>query len=77
MDKVKCEEVGDFNGFFECSFVKDERIAALEDRVSKYYRDTEHLDNRESASYSKELMMWVRSCGYTGEEFTRAKQYCS
>ena len=64
----------EFKRLHMCEFKPDVRINALNDRLTKYYRDTEHLDNKAAMTHWKEFKSWATRYGYTQDEINIAKR---
>lgn len=54
----------------------DERGDILHKRLSEYYKNTEHMDNRDAAKKWREFRNWCDNSGYSREEINKAKQSC-
>lgn len=59
----------------QSEYKPDPRYQALLDKLDWYYKCTpDEMSNHDALPYSRELHKWVRDCGYTNKEFSRAKR---
>lgn len=54
-------------------FKPDERLIALDEKLSEYYRETENCDNRTATQFWVSFKMWCLNSGYSLDEINRAK----
>ena len=53
----------------------DERLQALYNRLSLYYRQTpDSMDNHTAIRHRREFKQWCNDFGYTQDEINRAKR---
>lgn len=55
-------------------YVPDRRSAELEDRLKKYYQETEHCSNSRAMEKWRQFRQWAEMEGYTREEINEAKK---
>ena len=63
----------EFKHLHMCTFEPDLRSVALDEAFDKYYRDSEHLNDREARKLWSELRSYARDMGFTGGQFQEAK----
>lgn len=62
----------EFKHLHMCTFERDPRSVALDEAFDKYYRDSEHLNDREARKSWSELRSYARDMGFTGGQFQEA-----
>ena len=60
-----------FEEMYMGRFIVDENLISLDERLLQYYKEVEHLNNRQALSRWKAFRDWA--VGYTNEEINRAK----
>lgn len=65
----------DFAEQFMCNLQPDPRRVELENKLIRYYKESENLDNRAARILWQETRKWARYSGFTNDEFNKVKRY--
>lgn len=67
----------DFERQFMCVFTPDQRQVDIDKRLTKYYKDSECMTNKQAYVLYREFKKWAMCSGYTHKEINAAKQRCN
>jgi hypothetical protein len=63
-----------FKSQFVCDFKPDERLIALDDKLTEYYKESDELGNHAARYLYSGFTSWRKNNGYTADEVNKAKQ---
>jgi len=64
----------DFIESHMCTFEPDPIYVELENMLIQYYKDSEHLNNKEAHELWRDLKLCARTMGFTNDEFNKVKR---